>query len=256
MGTPAFSLYNKTVFLLLVITVLALGEVPLLSNLLSWQTAFFHEISHGLAALATGGRLLQIELHFSGSGLCYTAGGIRWLVLLAGYAGSSFWGLLLYLSGWASSIPDQKKRPQTLYDLTSPTSTSRIKSAQPSKNIALLPALGVTVVLIFTGALYARDIQTLLVILSLTVLYLGAVSFRRFTPLRLFLKVAGLYVMLDALKALRALIKHQAASDSAQLAALTGAPELFWIGCWLTMAFTCLVLAWKSEWRTKERPDF
>lgn len=53
---------------------------------------FFHELSHGLMAVATGGSILRIELVAQQGGLCVTAGGIRFLVLSAGYLGSLVWG--------------------------------------------------------------------------------------------------------------------------------------------------------------------
>ncbi len=62
-------------------------------------TVFFHELSHGLAAVATGGSMHSIELTADQGGLCWTAGGIRWVVLSAGYLGSLIWGSgLLWLA--------------------------------------------------------------------------------------------------------------------------------------------------------------
>ena len=107
--------------------------------------------------------------------------------------------------------------------------------------------------MVAVGLLYAQGIQTLIIIMSLAVLYLAAVKFRRHAPLRIFLKLAGMYIMLDALKAPRALLNHQADSDSAKLAALTGLPELIWISLWMATALLCLVMAWKSEGRPEKR---
>ncbi|NLI76079.1 MAG: M50 family metallopeptidase [Candidatus Riflebacteria bacterium] len=60
-------------------------------------TVFFHELSHGLAAVATGGSMHSIELTADQGGLCWTAGGIWWVILSAGYLGSLVWGAgLLY----------------------------------------------------------------------------------------------------------------------------------------------------------------
>jgi hypothetical protein len=60
---------------------------------------FFHELSHGLAAILTGGRIVQIRLMANEGGLCVTAGGSRFLTLSAGYLGSLvFGGAILLLS--------------------------------------------------------------------------------------------------------------------------------------------------------------
>lgn len=48
----------------------------------------FHELGHGLAAIATGGSIDRIEVFPGGGGLCYTLGGWRWVILPAGYLGS------------------------------------------------------------------------------------------------------------------------------------------------------------------------
>lgn len=56
---------------------------------------FFHELSHAIAAWLTGGRVKIIELDSAQGGLCVTEGGIRFVVLTAGYLGSLVWGGIL-----------------------------------------------------------------------------------------------------------------------------------------------------------------
>jgi len=58
---------------------------------------FLHEISHGIAALATGGRIVEIQLHQAEAGHCVTAGGNAALIYSAGYLGSLLFGVLLLL---------------------------------------------------------------------------------------------------------------------------------------------------------------
>ncbi len=53
---------------------------------------FLHELSHGIVAMATGGRVVEIQLHPGEGGLCITQGGSRFLTLNAGYLGSLIWG--------------------------------------------------------------------------------------------------------------------------------------------------------------------
>jgi hypothetical protein len=59
---------------------------------------FFHELSHGLMALATGGRIDHIELLALEGGLCVCQGGILPLVASAGYLGSLLWGGAILLT--------------------------------------------------------------------------------------------------------------------------------------------------------------
>jgi hypothetical protein len=53
---------------------------------------FFHELSHGLAAIATGGGVVRIEVVAAEGGLCVTRGGSQFLTISAGYLGSLAWG--------------------------------------------------------------------------------------------------------------------------------------------------------------------
>ena len=56
---------------------------------------FFHELSHGIAAIATGGRIVSIEVVAREGGLCITQGGNPFITLSAGYLGSLIWGGLI-----------------------------------------------------------------------------------------------------------------------------------------------------------------
>ena len=60
---------------------------------------FFHELSHGLAAILTGGSIVEIQLSKQQGGVAITQGGNRFLTLTAGYLGSLlFGGTILLLS--------------------------------------------------------------------------------------------------------------------------------------------------------------
>jgi hypothetical protein len=78
---------------------LAFAALALWSSFLVYPfkvfVVFLHEISHGLAALATGGSVRAIGLTFEEGGVCVTEGGSRFLILNAGYLGSLVWGALL-----------------------------------------------------------------------------------------------------------------------------------------------------------------
>jgi Peptidase M50B-like len=58
---------------------------------------FLHELSHGIAAVLTGGRIVKIELSSLQGGVCYTSGGARLLIVPAGYLGSMLFGALILL---------------------------------------------------------------------------------------------------------------------------------------------------------------
>ena len=54
-----------------------------------------HELSHGMAAVITGGSIDHIEVNAQQGGVCWTSGGNRFLTLTAGYLGSMTWGGLI-----------------------------------------------------------------------------------------------------------------------------------------------------------------
>lgn len=56
---------------------------------------FMHEVSHGLAAIATGGSIKEIGVVAQEGGHAITIGGSRFWTLTAGYLGSLLWGGLI-----------------------------------------------------------------------------------------------------------------------------------------------------------------
>lgn len=61
-------------------------------------TTIFHEISHGLATLLTGGSLLSITINADGSGDARMIGGAGLIVAPAGYIGATIFGAVLLLT--------------------------------------------------------------------------------------------------------------------------------------------------------------
>ena len=58
---------------------------------------FMHEVSHGLAAIATGGSIKEIQVVPQEGGHAITLGGSRFWILTAGYLGSLIWGGLILI---------------------------------------------------------------------------------------------------------------------------------------------------------------
>ena len=56
-----------------------------------------HEISHGIAAVATGGSIDRIVVSADEGGVCWTSGGVRFITLSAGYLGSMLWGSMILI---------------------------------------------------------------------------------------------------------------------------------------------------------------
>jgi hypothetical protein len=81
------------------LTAFAVGWLGPLGYPLRLLTTLVHELSHGLAALLTGGAFRSFVVFPDGSGLAYTAGGLRLLVIPAGYVGVALVGTLLIVLG-------------------------------------------------------------------------------------------------------------------------------------------------------------
>jgi hypothetical protein len=77
------------------IVVLAIWAVPI-PNPIKLLAVTFHEVSHALVAVLTGGRLFGFAIDPAGAGVTMGIGGNMTLILIAGYIGSSLWGVALY----------------------------------------------------------------------------------------------------------------------------------------------------------------
>ena len=82
--------------LALIILIFALWPTPFLAPLKT-LVVFFHEASHALTAVATGGVVIEMEIDQNQGGHVRSAGDIRLLTLSAGYLGSLLWGALIFL---------------------------------------------------------------------------------------------------------------------------------------------------------------
>ncbi|KAJ4843298.1 hypothetical protein Tsubulata_039411 [Turnera subulata] len=93
--------HEQVVFLVTVsvctVVILALWRTVLLRPF-KLVTVFLHEASHAVACKLTCGHVEGIQVHADEGGTPQTRGGVYWLILPAGYLGSSFWGMVLILA--------------------------------------------------------------------------------------------------------------------------------------------------------------
>lgn len=201
---------------------LALSAVPFLHVPLEWFETFFHELSHGIAAIITGGSAHQIELRADGSGTMWTSGGWRPFVSFAGYAGAVAWGAVLYRAASA---------------------TGRVGARRM--------ALALSGACVISALLWARDLQTLL-ILGLVGGLLWSATLERAAPLaRPALRLAGAYVLLSGARAPTFLLAAGAGAhhDAAALRSSLLLPEAFWVLVWIGCAAAAAWILWRAEAR-------
>ena len=174
---------------------------------------FVHEISHGLAALATGGNFHRFTVSPDLSGLAWSAGGWRWVISSAGYIGSAVFGGVLIL-------------------LAARGAASRV----------LLMTLGLVL-----GLLCLLFVRNLFGILS--GLVLAAATFYTGYRLRppwsdVVLLVLALQLVLDGFNSLFTLLRLSAASnvqtDALSMAQATGIPAVIWSLVWAAISLAVL----------------
>ena len=196
---------------------------------LLWNTPFvyplkifvvmLHEISHGIASVATGGSIEKIVLDPYQGGACYCGGGNAFLTLSAGYLGSLVWGLVLLAATNSRRIPTQ----------------------------TLVFVVGALVVLL--TALYVRNGFGLAFGLAFgaTLMIAG----RKLGPAasRILMTALGLTSCLYAILDIKSdvLDRPHLESDAAMLAELTGVPTMTWGVIWIAVAVVVSALAfWRA----------
>jgi hypothetical protein len=69
---------------------------------------FIHELGHGTAAILTGGEFLRFEVMENGAGIAFSRGGVRPIVIMAGYVGTAIFGAVLLI------LANRIRRPQAV----------------------------------------------------------------------------------------------------------------------------------------------
>ncbi len=177
----------------------------------------FHEVSHGLAAVATGGEIREIAVTAGQAGWCECPGGDAFVTLSAGYLGSLGFGAALL---WAAT-------------------------ARAAHGRWVLGALG----LLLVGTTVAWVRRPLAVVLGLGagVALAGAAARLgrrgRVAVLGVLGTTSCLYAVLDVKSDV--LDRPGLESDAAALADLTGVPGVVWGVLWIGVSAVVLALLWR-----------
>jgi hypothetical protein len=207
--------------------------------LLAWSTplvwplkilvVFFHELSHGLAAIATGGGIERIEVVTAQGGLCVTRGGSAFLTLSAGYLGSLLWG-----------------------------AAALIAAARSHRDRGLTVALGGIIVL--ATVLWVRPLFSfgfgfhLAAGVALAAIGAWLPEWVCDAVLRIFGVASCLYVVPDIWS--DTIARSGLRSDARMLAELTGIPTVVWGAFWIVAALLVIgsVLVAAARARPQEPP--
>ncbi len=209
------------VLMALVVSSLRDSGLPVLRDLhlpFTWLETFFHEISHGITALLTGGRIERIVLEASGGGRCEYTNGWQPLVLFAGYFGAALWGTLIY------------------------------RGATSSTHTAHRVALGLVIFIGVSGLLWASgDFTTWVILLVILLMIFVPLWFVQTHFVQWFLQFLGIYVLISSTRSLVDLLHSSSRqADAARLADLTGYGERFWVILWMFLSIGLLLLLWRK----------
>ncbi len=189
---------------------------------------FVHELSHGLAAVLTGGEFRRFVVHPDLSGTALSAGGIRWIVVSAGYIGSAIFGGIL-----------------TLLSV----------SAVPARRVLVWLGLMLGVL----SLLFVRNLFGLAAGVVLAALLYGAGRKLRETWADSLLLLLAVQMMLNALDSVFDLVQISAASgatrtDAQIMAQATGIPAIVWAGLWSSLSLLILLAALRLAYRRVPPP--
>lgn len=215
--TKPSTFLKKYHFFILLIVAIVIKQLPLISIPFNWLESYFHEVSHGIAALLTGGNVLRIQLFANGAGLCTTQGGINFVITFAGYAGASLWGWCVYR---LSSIHQ--------------------KAAQGFSMLLFF-------ILVFSMVFWGRDLLTWLILGVLATLFLFTIKLQKIHYLQRVMQLFGLLILLNSLSSPAYLLDGRHLGDGAALASMTFIPEIIWVVIWFAIALFALFSLYKSS---------
>lgn len=195
-------------------------EQPILYPL-KLLVVFFHESSHALATILTGGTVQELVINHQQGGHVISQGGNQFIIISAGYLGSLLWGVLIYIA-----------TVKSLYDKI------------------IMSILGLSVITI-TVLLSSSFFSWLFGLLSGGAMLLMA----RFLPdkyndfvLRLIGLTSMMYAPLDIYS--DTISRSYLESDAYFLAEYTGGTTLFWGSIWILISV--MVIFYCLKWALKQ----
>jgi len=190
--------------------VFALWNTPVVVPL-KILVVFLHELSHGIAAIATGGSVESLSVSTQQGGLAMTRGGNGFLILSAGYVGSLLLGMAVLLTAL------------------------RTKADRAVVMLFGVVTLAVTV-------LYIRELFPLIFCTVTGVAMLAVGRYLSHEINDMVLRVIGLtsviYVPYDIFD--DTIARSGLRSDAYMLAERYGGPTIFWGGLWLLISLAVI----------------
>jgi len=202
--------WQKYHFFILLFAAVVFKQLPLVSIPFNWLESYFHEISHGIAAIFTGGNIVRIQLFANGAGLCTTQGGIAFVISFSGYAGATLWGWGIY------------------------------KLAGAHQRAAQVFSVLIFVLLVSSLVFWGRDLLTWFILAILAIIFLLTIKLQKIHYLQRLMQFFGLLILLNSLSSPSNLLDGRHLGDGAALASMTFVPEIIWVLIWFSIALLAL----------------
>jgi len=210
------SFWRKYHFFILLFAAIILKQLPLITIPFNWLESYFHEVSHGLAALLTGGKVLRIQLFANGAGLCTTQGGIAFVISFSGYAGATLWGWGIF------------------------------KLSSANQRAAQIFSVVIFILLVSSMVFWGRDLLTWFILAVLAVIFLLTIKLQKVHYLQRLMQLFGLLILLNSLSSPSYLLDGRNLGDGAALASITYIPEFVWVLIWFSIALFALYSLYKT----------
>ncbi|MBL1211788.1 MAG: M50 family metallopeptidase [Ignavibacteriae bacterium] len=187
---------------------------------IKFSVILFHEISHGIFTIITGGKIIEMKIYSNLSGSCESIGGVPFLIASAGYLGSLVFGWFLFTSA---------------YNLKNSLWTNTI--------IAILLSLFAISFISSSIGIIASFVLAIILFISPRYLPKAAHSY----IMKILGLVSCLYVLVD-IKADLLTLEYRR-TDAEILHNITGIPAFVWAIVWLAISAAVIYLMIKTSYR-------
>lgn len=187
-------------------------------------TVFLHELSHGLAAVLTGGRIVSLKVTADQGGLATTAGGWPVAIASAGYLGSMLFGGVILLAA-------SRSRADKLISLFIALTVAAVTV------LFVRNLFGLVFGLAFAGAMAALG-------------QWGGAALNDFV-LRLLGLTSILYAVIDIYSDL--IVRTVPCSDAAAMSKILFGPPAMWGAFWLLLALAAAAFFIKKSFTSGRR---
>ncbi len=175
---------------------------------------FFHESSHALTTVLTGGKVETLVVNANQGGYVISRGGSRFITLSAGYLGSLVWGAVIYLIA--------------------------VRTRKDKAAMAILGGMIVGIAILFGGNLFGIGFCLLSGAIMIGLGFKASEQINDFI-LRLIGLTNMIYVPLDIYS--DTISRSHLRSDARMLAEEFGGATLIWGGLWLAISVVVVILA-------------